>query len=93
MTPTGKLAVGDFSAQMKQVMDNITGTLKASGASWNRVVITTVILIHSDDFAEMNRIYASYFPDGRFPARTTMTVAGLPSADFLLEIECVAVIE
>src|SRR3954452_14312942 len=28
----GKIAVGDFPAQMKQVMDNLTGVLKSSGA-------------------------------------------------------------
>jgi 2-iminobutanoate/2-iminopropanoate deaminase len=89
----GKLAVGDFPAQMKQVMDNVTATLKASGADWDRVVKTNVLLIRASDFAEMNRIYASYFPDGKYPARTTVAVAGLPHPDFLLEMECEAVVE
>ena len=89
----GKVAAGDFPTQMKQVMDNMTATLKAAGVDWNRVVKTTIFLIRPNDFAEMNRIYSTYFPDGKFPARTTMTVAGLPSPDFLLEIECEAVVE
>jgi 2-iminobutanoate/2-iminopropanoate deaminase len=89
----GKLAVGDFAAQMKQVMDNVTATLKASGAGWDRVVKTSVLLTRASDFAEMNRIYAAYFPDGKYPARTTVVVAGLPHPDFLLEIECEAIIE
>ena len=54
---SGKLAVGDFPTQMKQVMDNLTDTLKASGADWSRVVKTNVLLIRASDFAEMNRIY------------------------------------
>ena len=54
----GKIAVGDFPAQMKQVMDNLTGVLKSSGAGWDRVVKTTVFLTRFKDFAEMNRIYA-----------------------------------
>jgi enamine deaminase RidA (YjgF/YER057c/UK114 family) len=45
------------------------------------------------DFDEMNRIYSSYFPEGKYPARTTVVVAGLPHPDFLLEIECEAVLE
>ena len=45
------------------------------------------------DFAEMNRIYASYFPNGNYPARTTVVVSALPHPDFLLEIECEAVLE
>jgi 2-iminobutanoate/2-iminopropanoate deaminase len=88
----GKVAVGDFDAQIKQVMDNITVTLKGAGTDWSRVVKTTIFLTRPSDFADMNRIYSSYFPDGKFPARTTMTVAGLPSPDFLLEIECEAVL-
>ena len=89
----GKLAVGDFPAQMKQVMDNLTATLKASGAGWDRVVKANVLLMRTGDFAEMNRIYATYFADGKYPARTTVVVAGLPHPDFLLEIECEALAE
>ena len=90
---SGKLAVGDFPAQMKQVMDNMTAILKASGAGWDRVVKTNVLLMRPGDFAEMNRIYATYFADGKYPARTTVVVAGLPHPDFLLEIECEALTE
>jgi 2-iminobutanoate/2-iminopropanoate deaminase len=89
----GKLAVGDFPAQMKQVMENITIVLTASGTGWDRVVKTNVLLTRSADFAEMNRIYSGYFREGKFPARTTFVVAGLPSPDFLLEIECEALVK
>src|SRR5438067_9272434 len=66
--PNGKLAVGDFPAQMKQVMDNLSRVLKEAGADWSRVVKTNVYLTRSSDFAEMNRIYGSYFEQGKFPA-------------------------
>ena len=89
----GKLAVGDFSAQMKQVMSNLANVLKNEGADWTRVVKTTVMLTRASDFPEMNRIYGSYFQDGKYPARTTVIVAALPHPDFLLEIECEAVLE
>ncbi|RXH12448.1 RidA family protein [Bradyrhizobium guangzhouense] len=89
----GKLAVGDFSAQIKQVMDNLTRLLRQAGGDWNRVVKTNVLLIRRGDFEDMNRIYGSYFPDGKYPARTTMFVAGLPHPDFLVEIDCEAVLE
>jgi 2-iminobutanoate/2-iminopropanoate deaminase len=88
----GKLAVGDFPAQMKQVMQNITDILKASGAGWDRVVKVNVLLARREDFKEMNSVYATYFPSGKYPARTTAIVS-LPHPDFLLEIECVAVLE
>ena len=54
---------------------------------------TNVLLMRPGDFAEMNRIYATYFADGKYPARTTVVVAGLPHPDFLLEIECEALTE
>ncbi len=91
--PGGKLAVGDFPAQMTQVMENLTANLKAAGAGWDRVVKTTVYMMRASDFPEMNRIYSSYFQEGKFPARTTLVVSGLPHPDFLLEIECEAVLE
>jgi reactive intermediate/imine deaminase len=86
----GKIAVGDFPAQMKQVMDNLARILVAAGADWSRVVKTNVFLVRASDIAEMNRIYASYFPQGEYPARTTVVVAGLPHPDFLLQIDCEA---
>jgi reactive intermediate/imine deaminase len=89
----GKIAVGDFAAQMKQVMENISATLKASGTGMDRIVKTNVLLMRAADFDEMNRIYSSYFSEGKYPARTTVVVASLPHPDFLLEIECEAVLE
>jgi 2-iminobutanoate/2-iminopropanoate deaminase len=89
----GKLAVGDFPAQMRQAMENIAAILKSSGAGWDRVVKVNVMLVRAADFAEMNRIYASYFPAGNYPARTTVVVAGLPQPDFLLEVECEALLD
>ena len=89
----GKVAVGDFAVQMKQSMDNIADQLKSVGAGWDRVVKTTVMLVRREDFGEMNRVYGGYFSEGRYPARTTTIVAGLPSADFLVEVECEAILE
>ena len=96
MPPFGegaKIAVGDFPAQMKQVMESLSGVLKSSGAGWGRVVRTTIYLTRFQDFAEMNKVYATFFPVGNFPARTTVVVSALPHPDFLLEIECEAVLE
>jgi len=90
---SGKLAVGDFPAQIKQVMDNLARVLKETGTDWSRIVKTNVLLMRASDFAEMNRVYGSYFQEGKYPARTTVVVAGLPHPDFLLEIECEAILE
>ena len=83
------IALGDFEAQMRQVMENIKVLLEAAGSSMDKIVKSNVILVRKSDFAEMNEIYRSYFADGVYPARTTIE-AGLASPDFLLEIECIA---
>ena len=88
----GRIAVGDFTAQMTQVMKSITGILAEAGGDWSRVVKVNVLLTRREDFEEMNRIYAAHFPDGKYPARTTAIVYSLPRVNFLLEIECVAVL-
>ena len=88
----GRLAVGDFPAQMRQVMASIIGILAEAGAGWDRVAKVNVLLTRREDFEEMNRIYAEHFPDGKYPARTTAIVYSLPRPNFLLEIECIAVL-
>lgn len=85
----GRLAPGDFAAQMHQVMANLKTILAASGTSLDRVVKIVVILTRIADFARMNEIYRQYFHEGNYPARTTIG-GQLAHPDFLLEIECVA---
>jgi 2-iminobutanoate/2-iminopropanoate deaminase len=51
------------------------------------------MLTRRQDFAEMNRVYSEYFPSREYPARTTVVVVSLPQPDFLLEIECQAILE
>ena len=49
----------------------------------------TVFLQDMSLFADMNKVYATYF-DGDFPARSAVAVKALPK-DALVEIECIAV--
>ena len=83
-----ELAIGDFDRQMKQTMDNLGAILSAAGTGFDRVLKTTVIP-RREDWRRMNEIYSTYFPNGRFPARTAYG-APLPHPDFLVEVECVA---
>lgn len=88
----GRVAVGDFLAQMRQVMKNITDILTQAGTSWQNVAKVNILLTRREDFEPMNQIYAEYFPDGEYPARITSVVYSLPRPNFLLEIECVALV-
>lgn len=79
----------DFARQARLAFEALGRQLAAGGASFASVVKTTVFLTRQEDFAEMNRIYAEYFPQP-WPTRSTLVVGlALPGLQF--EIEAVAV--
>lgn len=75
-------------AQTRQSLANLGAVLEAGGSSLASVVKTTVFLKDMNQFAAMNAVYASFFPDGP-PARSTVEVARLPR-DVLVEVEAIA---
>ena len=75
-------------AQTTQSLANLGAVLEAGGASLSTVVKTTVFLKDMNQFAAMNAVYATFFPDGP-PARSTVEVARLPR-DVLVEVEAIA---
>lgn len=85
---TGTMPEG-AEAQAHQSLENIKHILEAAGLSMANVVKTTVFLADMSLFADMNKVYATYFEDA-FPARSAVAVKALPK-DALLEIECIAV--
>ena len=88
LKPDGTLPAA-FEAQARQTMDNIGGVLKSAGLGWADVVKCTVMLDNIADWPAFNPIYASYFPDGKFPARSALGTDGL-ALGALLEVECLA---
>jgi reactive intermediate/imine deaminase len=88
MKPDGTVPAG-FEAQARQTMDNIAGVLKSAGLGWGDVVKCTVMLENMADWPAFNPVYASYFPDGKFPARSAFGTDGL-ALGALLEVECLA---
>jgi len=79
---------GDVKAQTKQVLDNISATLKTAGSSLANAASVTVYLRNQADFAGMNDVYKGYFTKDP-PARTTVFVPLLNEG--LVEIAVVAV--
>ena len=68
-----------IEAQTHKVVDNLTRVLKGCGLTLAEVVCVRVFLTEfARDYGAMNAIYASYFPESRRPARTTVGVAHLP---------------
>ena len=85
---TGELVTTSFEAQVRQVFHNIQAVLNAAGADFRNVVKATVFLKNIEQFAEMNNIYAEFFPENP-PARSAVEVARLPK-DVDIEIEIIA---
>ena len=85
---TGEVLRESIQKQTELVLGNIRTLLTAAGASLERVVKTTVYLDKIEDFAEMNAVYATFFPSDP-PARTTFEAANLPLG-VGVEIDCIA---
>ncbi len=77
-----------IEAQTKQSLDNIGAILKAAGLDYSNISKTTVLLNDISNFAAMNAVYATYFPEAA-PARVCYQVSALPKGA-LVEIDAVA---
>jgi 2-iminobutanoate/2-iminopropanoate deaminase len=84
----GHLVGGGIEAEVRCVMGNITGLLRAAGSGLNDIVKTTIFLIDLADFDVVNRIYDEHFTPP-YPARSTVQVAALPRGA-RVEIEVIA---
>lgn len=80
---------GDITAQTKTVLDNGAAILKQAGMSYNDVVSARVYIADAAMFQTMNAAYRPYFGDVP-PARLTVK-AGLPGADYAIEVSMIAV--
>ena len=79
-----------IEAQTTKVLDNLRRALEGAASSWADVVCVRVYLTHFDrDYAAFNRLYASYFPPDRLPARTTVGVTALARGG-AIEIDLIA---
>ena len=87
---TGQVVDGGIAAQAERVLDSLRAILDASGSGLERVVKTTVFLTDLGTFAEVNEVYARFFPQEP-PARATVQVAALPRG-VGIEIEAVALL-
>ena len=83
---TGEMVKGDVTAQTRQYLLNVKAILTEAGLTMDNVVKTTVFLQNMGDFAAMNAVYAEFFTEGNYPARSAVEVGALPKGA-LVEIE------
>ena len=84
---TGAFPEG-IAEQTRQSLMNVKAILAEAGVGMDRVIKTTVFLSDMNNFAAMNEVYATFFGEGGFPARSAVEVARLPK-DALVEIEAI----
>lgn len=74
---TGSMKEGPISEQARQSLLNLSAIAEAAGTSLDKAVKTTVFLTDMADFAEVNGVYAEFFP-GTKPARSCIAIKTLP---------------
>lgn len=85
---TGELVRGSIEEEAAACMENLKAVLGAAGLTLRSVVRCTIYLTDMNDFAAVNGVYGSYFPDSA-PARAAIQVAGLPKGA-RVEIDAIA---
>ncbi|MGA2296747.1 MAG: RidA family protein [FCB group bacterium] len=86
---TGQIIAGDIKQEAEQVLKNIKAVLNEAGYEMSDIVKTTIYLTDLNNFADVNKVYASFFKE-KFPARETVQVAALPKKA-RVEISVIAV--
>tara|TARA_R110001606_G_scaffold130187_3_gene265470 strand:- start:22718 stop:23098 length:381 start_codon:yes stop_codon:yes gene_type:complete len=75
---TGELVLDSIQAETTQVMNNMKEVLAAADMTFENVVKTSIFISDMNQFAEINKVYGSYFNEETAPARETVEVANLP---------------
>ena len=78
-----------IEAQTAQSLNNMKVILESVGSGMDKVIKPTVFLSDMNNFAAMTGVYAEFFSEGNYPARSAVEVARLPK-DALVEIEAIA---
>jgi 2-iminobutanoate/2-iminopropanoate deaminase len=85
--------IGDFRAQMRRTLSNITGLLESEGATWHDIVRTSCYLRDIDrDYDAFNEERTSFYKEqglDPLPASTGIQ-AHLCRPELLIEIEAIA---
>jgi 2-iminobutanoate/2-iminopropanoate deaminase len=86
---TGKvLERAPIKLQTERILEQLKLCVETAGSSLDRVLKCNVYCTSVENFAEVNAVYARYFPKDP-PARTFVNVPAWPGP-FDIEIDCIA---
>lgn len=83
---------GDVRAQTRQAFRNIERVLAAVGGTLDDLISVTTYFLDLDDLPGIQEVRAQVLGNENAPASTSVMVAGLGHADFLVELTPVAVV-
>jgi aminoacrylate peracid reductase len=79
---------GDAAAQTRHVLEVIKSVIETAGGTMADVTFNSIFLTDWANYAAINQVYASYFPDDK-PARYCIQ-CGLVKPEALVEIASIA---
>ncbi len=92
---SGQVAADSTAAidgQTRSVLDRIENVLTEAGTDKSRIISATIYLKDiASHFADMNKIWIEWLPEGCAPARATVE-ASLASSELLIEISIIAAV-
>lgn len=88
------VGVGDLSAQVNQVFENLGLILRDLGTDFESVVQFTTYLTSADSIpafmSARSALFPKLFPGGKYPPNTLLVIGRLVKPEFMLEIEAIA---
>jgi 2-iminobutanoate/2-iminopropanoate deaminase len=88
----GIVGKGDIDAQTRKCLANIQALLAEVGGQMADIISITTYYTDHSQLAAIQRVRGEYFRPDTAPVSTSVMVAGLGHADFLIELTPVAVI-
>ena len=88
----GQSLAGNFEGQARVIFRAIDSVVKRAGGGIKDVVAITVYLTDPRLIDPLMPIRREFWPEGNFPASTTITIHSLPAVGMMLEISAVAVV-
>jgi reactive intermediate/imine deaminase len=91
--PDGTIAgVGDIEAQTRQVCENLKSAVEAAGGTLDDICRVDVYVRNMEHFDKIHKVRREYFK-APAPASTMVEVTKMVSAEYLIEINAIAVVQ
>ena len=81
-----------IQAQAKEVFELVDIQLQNAGSDKSKILSLQIFLTDPQDYANMNKVFTQWIPNGSAPARNTICGVKFPNAQWSIEVVVVATI-